>query len=224
LQVTPDGSDVVVASGSPYVHQVFKVSDLSPDGQYDTATYPDSVAIAADGTVLAGSSDWYGDSVFVFAPGDPDAVKSYPLPSDIVPPDGLATAGLAVSPDGTELFAMTTDPYGAHPVLVIFPDPEQADSTLALIAPPRAHRGETIRLSGSLAGAAQYVGGQDVHVTRTDRRHPSGVTIVDLVTAPDGSISFTDAPGVTGTVTYHLSYAGDAHLASSTATATVLVR
>jgi Big-like domain-containing protein len=41
---------VVTASGAPYYHEIFQVSDLSAAGTYPTTNYPDSVSIAADGT------------------------------------------------------------------------------------------------------------------------------------------------------------------------------
>jgi hypothetical protein len=49
MQITPDGKDVVIASGAPYYQQVYRVSDLSPDGTYPTTYYPNSVSIAAGG-------------------------------------------------------------------------------------------------------------------------------------------------------------------------------
>jgi hypothetical protein len=65
-------------------------------------------------------------------------------------------------------------------------------------------------------------------VTRIDPSHPNGVTLPSVTTAADGSFSFTDtAPKTTGqdssTVTYQVSYAGDAHLAASSASASVTV-
>jgi DNA-binding beta-propeller fold protein YncE len=68
MQVTPDGKDVVVASGYPYYHQVYKTSDRSADGAYPTTNYPNSVSISSDGTVAAGT-DAGSNEVFVFAPG-----------------------------------------------------------------------------------------------------------------------------------------------------------
>ena len=55
LAVTPDGKDVVTASGAPYKQQVFKLSDLSDDGSYTSNAYPNAVDIAPDGAVAAGT-------------------------------------------------------------------------------------------------------------------------------------------------------------------------
>src|SRR5206468_5240731 len=59
MQITPDGNDVVLASGAPYYQEIYRVSDLSADGTYPTTNYPTSVAIADDGTVAAGTCCGY---------------------------------------------------------------------------------------------------------------------------------------------------------------------
>jgi hypothetical protein len=217
LQISPDGTDVVVASGAPYYQQVFKVADLSAAGQYSSTNYPDSVSIAADGTVLAGVDNG-GDCVYVFAPGEAGSVKEFGLPSGT-----LATAGLAVTPDGSELFAITGGAYGDDPVLNIVPDPEQATAGLTVSGPAQVKRRTAVTLTGALSGAAAYTGGQTLHVTRTDAADPSGVGLPDVTTAADGSFSVTDTPPGKGAVTYRVSYAGGVHLAPADATAAVQV-
>lgn len=226
LQITPDGKDVVVASGYPYYHQVFQVSDLSAAGEYPTTTYPDSVSIAADGTVAAGTDA--DNAVFVFAPGGSSPLNTYSFgagTSHWLPADGVA-----ITPDGSELFAVTaTDDSGDNPTLNIIADPEQALSTLSLAGPATATHGQTITLSGTLGGPASEVGGRTLTVTRFDPADPDGVALPSVTTAADGSFSFTDtapkAPGQdTSTVTYQVSYAGDAHLTAATASASVTVQ
>jgi len=44
LAVSPDGKQVVVASGAPYYHPVYKTSDLKPDGKYASDAYPNAAA------------------------------------------------------------------------------------------------------------------------------------------------------------------------------------
>jgi hypothetical protein len=219
LAITPDGKDVVTACGAPYQHQVFSVTDFSPDGQYDSTNYPDAVALGADGTVFAGSDNYYDDSVFVFAPGNPTALASYSLGTYT----DLAPAGLAVTPDDAVLFAVSADTYGDNPTLHIFRNPAQTTSSLAVSGPVSVHPNASITLTGSLSGPAPYTGGRTVRVSRTDSADPAGVTLPDVVTAADGSFTLSDTPQVRGAVTYHLSYAGDVHLTSSSATVTVLV-
>lgn len=222
MQITPDGKDVVVASGYPYYHQVFQVSNLSADGEYPTTNYPNSVSISGDGTIAAGT-DAGSNEVFVFAPGGSTPLNTYNFG-----PNWLASDGVALTPDGSELFAITSPgPYGANPTLNIITGPEQAPSTLSLTGPATAKRGQAITLTGTLGGPSPYTGGQTLQVTRIDPANPGGVALPDLTTAANGSFSITDTPPKanvdTGTVTYQVSYAGDAHLSASTASFSVTV-
>jgi hypothetical protein len=224
MQITPDGKDLVTASGFPYNHQVYKVSDLSPDGQYPTTNYPNSVSIASDGSVAAGTYSG-SNEVFVFAPGGSAPLNTYNFGSNWLTADGVA-----LTPDGSELFAITSsDPYGDNPTLNIISGPVQAQSTLSLTGPATAIHGRPITWSGTLGGPASAVGGQALTVTRFDPSHPAGLTLPGVTTAADGSFSFTDTvPRTRGqyitTVTYQVSYAGDAHLSPATASASVKVR
>ena len=224
LQITPDGKDVVVASGAPYYHQVFQVSNLSAVGQYPTTFYPNSVSIASDGTVAAGT-DGLSAEVFLFAPGGSTPLSTYTFGT----PDStqLANDGVAITPDASELFAVSTDASGANPALNIVTDPVQGPSTLSATGPATVNKDQPITLTGTLGGAAPYAGGQTLHVTRVDPTHPNGVALPDVTTAADGSFTFTNTPPRakvdTGTVTYTLSYAGDAHLTAATASVSVTV-
>jgi hypothetical protein len=140
----------------------------------------------------------------------------------------LAADGVALTPDGSELFAVTmADGYGCPPTLNIIPNPEATPSALTptLTGPVSVRPGQAISLSGTLGGASSYTGGQTLTVIRTDRADPGGVTLPDVTTAANGSFSITDTPprGTTGTVTYQVSYAGDLHLAASTASFSVTI-
>lgn len=221
LAVTPDGKDVVIASGFPYYHQVYRISDLSPDGTYLTTNYPNSVSISGAGFVAAGTSS--NNEVFVFAPGGSTPLNTYNFGSN-----WLASDGVAITPDGTELFAITAaDPNGDSPTLNVIPNPEAGPSTLSLTGPATARHHQAITLTGTLGGASPYIGGQTLQVTRTDPDNPGGVALSDVTTAADGSFSITDTPPKahvhTGTVTYQVSYAGDTHLSASSASFSVTV-
>ena len=119
MQITPDGKDVVLASGSPYYHKVYRVSDFSQDGVYPTTNYPDSVSISADGSVAAGTDS--NNEIFVFAPAGSTPVNTYNFGAN-----WLATDGDALTPDGSELFAVTeaSGNTGA-PTLNVITNPEQ---------------------------------------------------------------------------------------------------
>lgn len=224
MQITPDGNDLVTASADPQFQQVYKVSDLSSDGEYPTTAFPNSVSISGDGTVAAGTNA-ASNEVFVFAPGGSTPLDTYDFGSN-----WLAADGVALTPDGSELFAITfTDASDDNPTLNIIPGPEQAPSTLSLTGPATARHGKKITLSGTLGGPSSDVGGQVLTVTRFDQAHPDGVTLPSVTTATDGTFSFTDkAPGTrrrnASTVTYQVSYAGDTHLSPSSASTQVTVK
>jgi hypothetical protein len=114
MQITPNGEDVVVASGAPYFHQIIQVSNLDEVGEYPTTTYPNSVSISRDGTVAAGT-DAGSNEVFVFAAGGSKPLKTYSFGSN-----WLASDGVAITPNGHDIFAITSPgPYGATPSLNI---------------------------------------------------------------------------------------------------------
>lgn len=223
MQITPDGKDVVVATGAPYYHMIFQVSDLSIVGEYPTTYYPNSVSIASNGTVATGV-DSGTPTVALFAPGGTTPLRTY---SNFGAYLGLANDGLAITPDGSDLFAVTTDVYGNTVTLNIITDPVQGPSTLSVTGPATGNQDRPITLTGTLGGASPYAGGQTLQVTRTDPTHPNGVALPDVTTAADGSFTITDTPPKAhvdrATVTYKVSYAGDAYLTGSTASVSVTV-
>jgi hypothetical protein len=224
FQITPDGKDVVVASSSPYYQQVYQVSDLSAVGQYPTGTYPDGVSISSNGTVAAGAGN-SSNTVYIYAPGGSTPLNTYQSYGS------ASIDGVALSPDGSELFDVTSASGSlipdSNPVLNIVADPAQGPSTLNLTAPATAGEEQPITVTGTLGGTSPYPGGQILHVTRIDQAHPNGVALRNVRTAADGSFSFTNTPpefsGTTETVTYQVSYAGDAYLTASTTSASVTV-
>ena len=126
MQITPDGTDVVLAGGGPNAQEVFRVSDLSAAGTYPTTWLANSVSIAADGAVAAGTCCGYSadgaetNELFMFVAGST-------TPENIITfgDNWLADDGAALAPDGTELFAITTgDGTTGTPQLNIVPDPE----------------------------------------------------------------------------------------------------
>ena len=221
LQITPDGKDVVVASGSPYAQQVFQLSDMSLVGQYPTAEWPVSVSITANGTVVAGAGG-VSNGAYVYAPGGSAPLNTYSF--------GTNTLHSAeITPDGSDLFAITSTTNSLYQVMLnIIPDPAQTASTLSVRTRATERKPRWIRLTGTLGGPAPYVGGQTLTVTRVDPADPNGVALPDVTTNADGTYTITDhnLPKVEGnseTITYQVSYAGNAYLTSSSASAAVAV-
>ena len=235
MQITPDGTDVAVATGagSPASLTIFRVSDLSVAGAYPTGPFTAAVAMASDGTVAAGTSESGppGSEVYLFAPGGSTPLDTYNLGSHPL-------IDLALSPDASELFAVSLagvtvggrpPTVTKHYALTIITDPVQSPSTLTLAGPDAAVKhGTPVTLTGTLDGPAPYTGGQTLTVTRTDSAEPDGVALPDVTTAADGSFTITDTPpkmhANQGIVTYQFSYAGDPHLAGSSATFLVTVQ
>ena len=217
MAVTPDGKDVVTASGAPYYQAVYKLTDLSKDGAYTTNPYPNAVDIAPNGDVAAGTSSTDEPDVHIFKPGTSLPLKEYNLGTD-----QLAARGLAWAPDASKVFAVSrtgTDAYALH----VYADPTKVASTLTVNAPATATRAKPLTVTGSLTSSAAFPAGTTVSVTRTDAESPSGKALGTATVAADGSYSFTDTPPAGGTVKYTVTYAGDADHAGATASGSVSV-
>lgn len=224
LAVTPDGKDVITASGAPYYQALYKLSDLSSDGSYVTNTYPNAVDIAPNGDVAAGTSSWYDPDVHVFKQGVSTPVKQYDFPNTGTSSgsDTLAARGLAWAPDESRLFAISKNDSDAYS-LRIFDAPTKAPTTLTASAPATATRAKPLTVTGSLTSSAPFPTGTSVSVTRTDDESPSGKALGTATVAADGSYSFTDTPPAGGKVTYTVTYAGNADHAPATASRAVTV-
>ncbi|MEU1018831.1 WD40 repeat domain-containing protein [Streptomyces sp. NPDC005898] len=223
IAVSPDGTQVVTASGSPYYHPVYSTKDLSPLGRYDSGDYGAAVDIAPDGTVAAGTSSWYGPDVHIYRQGEWSKVREYEFPNTGQSSGGdtLAEGGLAWAPDGSRLFAVTSNSEGVFSLRVLT-DPAKSRPTLKVEAPPKAPRAERLTVKGTLAGA-DLPAGIPLAVTREDLESPDGKALAEVRTKADGSFSFTDTPPAGGKVTYRVTYAGDATHAAVTASDSVEV-
>jgi len=226
LQITPDGKDVVAATATSA--PIFQVSDLSAAGEYPASG--EGVSIASNGTVATVAESGTNWDALLFAPGGSTPLDTYSF-------GDKSLLGVALSPDASELFtvgiySISVAPPGIvtrHLVLNIVndPGPVQGPSTVSLAGPATVKHGQPLTLTGSLGGATPYTGGQVLQVTRTDSAEPDGVALPDVTTAADGSFTITDTPpklhANKGTVTYQVSYAGDAYLTASSATVSVAV-
>ncbi|MGW7380723.1 Ig-like domain repeat protein [Streptomyces sp. NPDC054794] len=224
LAVTPDGKDVVTASGAPYKQEVFKLSDLSEDGSYTTNPYPNAVDIAPNGAVAAGTFSWYDPDVHIFEPGVSTPVRQYDFPNTGggSGSDTLVPSGLAWAPDADKLFAVS---YNAADVysLRVLDDPTKADTTLTATVPATATRAKSLSVTGKLTSNTVFPSGTTVSVTRTDDESPAGKALGRATVGADGSYTFADTPPAGGKVTYTVGYAGDEYHAGATATSTVNV-
>ncbi|MFF4015436.1 YncE family protein [Streptomyces sp. NPDC001843] len=222
LAVTPDGKDVVVADGSPYYEAVYKTADLTAEGQYPAGAYPNAVSIAPNGSVAAGIDTGSQPDVYVFKPGSHTAVREYDFPSTSAGgnADRLAAAGLAWAPDGSRLFAVSSNNDGVYSLRVL-DGPTKAATTVTVDAPASAPRAKKLTVKGKVTSKAALPAGTKLTVTRTDLDSPNGKSLPSVTTKADGSYSFTDTPPAGGKVKYTVAYAGDADHAAGSGSDTV---
>ncbi|MFE0627349.1 Ig-like domain repeat protein, partial [Streptomyces sp. NPDC058864] len=157
LTVTPDGEQILAASGAPYFHQVYRTSDLSDDGRYSTKAYPNAVAVAPDGTVAAGIHGWYDPDVYIFKPDVDQQVRTYDFPNTghSSGADTLAPSGLAWAPDGSRLFAVSANDADVLSLRVL-QDPAKAATTLTVSAPATAVPGAEVTVTGTLGSTEPF--------------------------------------------------------------------
>ena len=101
LAVHSDGAEGIMACGSPYVHNVRKLSDLSLALSYPTTDYPNSIAVS-DSMVAAGVDGSSHPDIYVFARNSETLIRSIELGGTLRP------RGLALAADNSTLFAVST--------------------------------------------------------------------------------------------------------------------
>lgn len=217
MALTLDGRDLVTAGASPQYAQVFRTSDLSVDGSYETVGSPSAVAVSLDGRVAAGTAGGGSTGLSVFLPGNSTALQNYDLPGDVVP------GGLTWDPFNDRLFALT-QPSGGGPVTLNVETPAKADTAMALQVPATAKRNKPLTLNGTLSSPIAIPDATDVSVTRTDSESPNGITVGSASVSSLNTFTINDIPPVAGVVTYTVTYAGDSAHNGTTATATVRVK
>ncbi|MFD9428392.1 MULTISPECIES: hypothetical protein [unclassified Streptomyces] len=217
IALSPDGKQVVVASAYPYVHQVYRTSDLAAETGYPSDAYPNAVDIAPDGTVAAGLSGHYAPDVYIYKRGSTTPVRNYDFPNtgNSSASDLLMDSGLAWAPDRSRLFAVTENNRGVRSLRVLT-DPNRSVSTLAVSAPAKATRAKALTVKGTLKASTPFAAGTPLAVTRTDVESPKGKSLGTVKLDAKGGFTFKDTPPAGGKVTYTVRYAGDAtHSAAS---------
>ncbi|MFE7464910.1 Ig-like domain repeat protein [Streptomyces sp. NPDC057499] len=224
LALTPDGSQVVVASGYPYKHQGYKTSDLTLGTSYPSNAYPNAVDIAPDGTVAAGIQGWYDPDVYVYKQGSTKPIRTYDFPNtgNSSASDELVPAGLAWAPDSSRLFAVSENSYGVRSLRVLT-DAVKSPTTVTVKAPAKSPLNKKLTITGRASSTGAFPAGSKATVTRTDIDSPKGKALPAVALKPDGSFSFTDTPTSGGQVTYKVTYAGDATHSAGSGSAKVAV-
>jgi hypothetical protein len=210
LEVTPDGAKVLLAAPQAAALQVYRTSDLSfasPSVYYTGGVYsgPNSLALAADGTIAVGSTSGSAAGLYLYA-GSQFAETHDGFAPGTVAPDGLVWGA-----DGLALYAVTEDSSGAYSLNVLS-NPKLTDTQLALKTPSYAVPTEQYTVTGSISTKGFIPAGASLQVTR------DGATLPDAKIGSDGVFGFSDTVQDAGAYTYQVSFAGDAtHKASTTA-------
>jgi hypothetical protein len=216
--VTPDGSKLLGSLGSAVFE--YNTSDLSYTGfSYPTGPYANAVETTALGTgyVIAGSdAPFVGDNnIFVFPLQQTTPTFTFDFGNSEA--SVLSPGALALSPDGSELFAVTEGFDDLH-VFNVLGGPLQIPSTLSVSASPNPVKlGNKVSLSGSLAFTdGSQAGDQTIHISR---QNPDGTStdLPNLISNPDGTFSTDDTPPSRGAFDYIATFDGDVFHAPSTA-------
>src|SRR5262249_4669735 len=96
----PSGSNLLLATGSPYFIQSLATPPRLSSAQYPAGPYPIGVAVTADGNFVAGNIDTNsGADVFVYPVGDTTPVRTLQVGDDQV---SDLYHSLAFSPDSSK--------------------------------------------------------------------------------------------------------------------------
>ncbi|GAB7106870.1 hypothetical protein JCM4814A_51840 [Streptomyces phaeofaciens JCM 4814] len=213
LEVTGDGTKVLLAAPQQVALQAYRSSDLSSadPGVYFTGgggSAPNSVVADTDGTIaVAGTS-----GIYLYAGLNNLAENRVTFPSGTtVAPDGLDWGA-----DGTTLYAVTRDASKAY-TLNVLSTAKLSDTQLSLEHPPYAVPTEQYTMTGSLSTRGVLPAGAPLKVTR------DGTPLPDATVGRDGTFTVTDTRQDEGSYVYEVSYADDATHRPVTVSRTVYV-
>ncbi|WP_030206140.1 Ig-like domain-containing protein [Streptomyces bikiniensis] len=223
LAFTPDGDKIITATAGNR-HRVWRASDMAELPSYASDYHGAAVAVAADGTVAAGSDAAYAPDVFVYRPGETKAVRQYDFPStgNSSGGDGLGHSALGWEPGGKRLFAVTTA-SGGNARLQVLDTPTLSAPVVTVKVPATVAVLKPITVSGTVASTLPLPAGTPLTVTRYDAEYPKGTVLGTRALGANGTFSFTETPYAAGNVTYKVAYAGDATHSGASGSAVVNV-
>lgn len=208
--VLPGGESFMTTCPSPDMDS-YSTSDFSVTGNYTADGYTDAVATAPGaGLVAVGSENFLGPDIFVYQPGSSAPLNVYDFGQIVDDQDNaqvLVSGGLAMSPDGSELYAVTdsiNNPTDYE--LQVFDHPDQAKTSLTLNGSATGAVGGKLTMTGTLTLASGVApANETLAVTRTN---PDGSTTTyntPRSTDSSGDYSFSDAPAMEGANVYTVS-------------------
>lgn len=195
--LSADAATAWTACGSPYGFSEFDTTTLAePAVRYQANPYPVAVDLSADGRFLIGGT-WspYQPDVHAYEVGNTTAIRTY----ELGPNTRLANGMLAISRDGSRVFAVTETG-----VLHTWSLSPQVSSIEPSVVPIRKHAEVVINGSGFTGLSEVTVGGtatdfvvvDDTEVRVTTPRLFRGTHAV-VLTGPSGSNDASEAATVT---------------------------
>jgi hypothetical protein len=191
IDLVPGSTPQVLVNGTQrdgYAGGKFTAAGAYPAGE--------RADIAANGLVAQAS----GTNVTVYKPNATQPLHKYAV-------GGTGAAALAWAPDSSRIFALVGS--GSNYTVKVLTDPTKNVPTLTLTAPATATRGKALTVKGKLS-ATVPVSGATLQVLRVDLESPKGKALAAVHPKADGTFAFNDTTPAGGTVTYKVSYAGDA--------------
>ncbi|MEV6115141.1 Ig-like domain repeat protein [Streptomyces sp. NPDC052109] len=202
IDLVPGGKQVLVngKDRDAYADGKFKAAGSYPSGQL--------ADIASNGLVAQVN----GGKILTYQPNATLPLHTYD--------EGTSrTADLAWAPDDSRLFALVgTDVEDGGYTLKALTDPALNNPALTVNAPATATRAKALTVTGRLTASVPLPAGAKLQVTRVDLDSPNGRALPAVTVRSDGTYSFSDTPPAGGTVTYKVTYTGDAAHSAVTAT------
>ncbi|WP_176735710.1 YncE family protein [Actinacidiphila rubida] len=203
IDLVPGSTPQVLVNGTQrdgYAGGKFTAAGAYPAGQ--------RADIAGNGLVAQAS----GTNVAVYKPNTTQPLHTYAV-------GGTGAAALTWAPDYSRIFALvgSGSSSGTGYTVKVLTDPTKNAPILTVTAPATATRGKALTVSGKLSVTVPVSSGATLQVVRVDLESPQGKALAAVHPKADGTFAFSDTPPAGGTVTYKVSYAGDAaHTAVST--------
>ncbi|MFF5405547.1 YncE family protein [Streptomyces misionensis] len=201
IDLVPGGKQVLVngRDRDAYADGTFKAAGSYPSGQF--------ADVASNGLVAQVN----GGKIMTYQPGATLPLRTYDEGTS-------STADLAWAPDDSRIFALVgSDAQNVGYTLKVLTGPALNNPTLTVNAPTSATRAKQLTVTGRLSATVPLPTGAKLQVTRVDLDSPSGKALPAVTVRTDGTYSFTDTPPAGGTVTYKVTYAGDATHSAVTA-------
>jgi hypothetical protein len=226
LPVSPDGTRVIPAAGAPYNFEELSSSTLRPDGiVYPAQPYPSAVAVSpgSGGLLATGLDNGYSSpDISVFRLGVPQAIFTATTTNS----SGTANVvphGLALSADGSRLFAVTADDvYASEFHLWVFglSTPPLNTNTSVTLAPSPSGFGQAVTATATVSPTD---GGGTVAFYANDAPI-SGCAARQLTLTQSGGVATCTTSSLTlGQNVVKAVYSGDAQYVGSFGTATTTV-